>query len=87
MVIVILEKRYWLWRVADNEGTALDFLIQSLRDAKAGKKLMRRLLKKQKLPSALIMTDKPQSYHAAFRDLSLTADHADNKRANNKVEN
>ena len=47
MVIVIRRKRYWLWRAVDNEGEVLDFLVQSRRNTKAAKKLMRKLLKKQ----------------------------------------
>jgi len=47
MVIVIRGKRHWLWRAVDNEGEGLDFLVQSKRDAKAAKKLVRKLLKKQ----------------------------------------
>jgi putative transposase len=44
MVIVIQRKRYWLWRAVDNEGEVLDFLVQRKRDAKAAKKLMKKLL-------------------------------------------
>jgi len=87
MVIVIRGKRHWLWRAVDNEGTVLDFLVQSRRNTKAAKKLMCSLLKKQKMVPALIVTDKLKSYHAAFRGLGLTADHVDNKRANNRAEN
>ena len=87
MVIVIRGKRHWLWRAVDNEGTLLDFLVQSRRDTKAAKKLMKGLLKKQKILPTLIVTDKLRSYHAAFRELRLTADHVDDKRANNRAEN
>jgi len=87
MVIVIRGKRYWLWRAVDNEGMVLDFLVQSRRDTKAAKKLMKSLLRKQKTLPTLIVTDKLRSYHAAFRELGLTADHVDNKRANNRAEN
>jgi len=87
MVIVIRGRRYWLWRAVDNEGTVLDFLVQSRRDTKAAKKLMKSLLKKQKMLPSLIVTDKLRSYHATFRELGLTADHIDNKRANNRAEN
>ena len=87
MVIVIRGKRHWLWRAVDNEGTVLDFLVQSRRNTKAAKKLMCSLLKKQKMVPALIVTDKLKSYHAVFRELGLTADHVDNKRANNRAEN
>ncbi len=43
MVIVIQRKRYWLWRAVDNEGEVLDFLVQSRRNTKAAKKLMKTL--------------------------------------------
>ncbi len=46
MVIVIRRKRTWLWRAVDNEGEALDFLVQRRRDAKAARRLMEELLKK-----------------------------------------
>lgn len=87
MVIVIRRKRYWLWRAVDNEGTVLDFLVQSRRNTKAAKKLMKSLLKKQKMRPSLIVTDKLRSYHAAFREIGLVAKHIDNKCANNRAEN
>ena len=87
MVIVIRGRRHWLWRAVDNEGEVLDFLVQSSRSAKAALKLMRRLLKKQGWAPTRITTDKLRSYHVAFRTLGLTAEHIDNKRANNRAEN
>ncbi len=87
MVIVIRGRRHWLWRAVDNEGEVLDFLVQSKRDAKAALKLMRKLLKKQGWAPTRITTDKLKSYHVAIRILGLTAEHIDNKRANNRAEN
>jgi transposase-like protein len=87
MVIVIRGRRHWLWRAVDNEGEVLDFLVQSNRNAKAASKLMRKLLKKQGRTPTRITTDKLRSYHVAFRTLGLTAEHIDNKRANNRAEN
>ncbi len=58
MVIVIRKKRHWLWRAVDNEGEVLDFLVQSKRDAKAAKRLVRKLLKKQGWAPARMITDK-----------------------------
>ena len=87
MVIVIRGRRHWLWRAVDNEGEVPNFLTQSKRNAKAALKLMRKLLKKQgRVPSRLV-TDKLRSYHVAIRILGLTAEHIDNKRANNRAEN
>jgi transposase-like protein len=87
MVIVIRRRRHWLWRAVDNEGEVLEFLVQSKRNAKAALKLMRKLLKKQGWAPTRITTDKLRSYHVAFRALGLTAEHIDDKRANNRAEN
>ena len=48
---------------------------------------MRKLLKKQGVIPTRIVTDKLRSYHVAFRSIGLTAEHIDNKRANNRAEN
>jgi len=83
MVIVIRGRRHWLWRAVDNEGEVLDFLVQSKRNAKAALKL----LKKHGWVPTRITTDRPRSYHVAIQTLGLTAEHIDNKRANNRAEN
>ena len=87
MVIVIRRKRYWLWRAVDHEGEVLDFLVQSRRNTKAAKKLMKKLLKKQGFAPSWVVTDKLRSYPSAFRALGLTAEHVHRHRANNRAEN
>lgn len=87
MVIVIQRKRYWLWRAVDNEGEALDFLVQSKRDAKAAGKPMTKLLKKQGFAPTRIVTDKLRSYPVAFRAIGIVAEHDRGLRANNRAEN
>ncbi len=87
MVIVIQRKRYWLWRAVDNEGEVLDFLVQRKRDAKAAKKLMKKLLKKHGFAPSRIVTDKIQSYSSAFRAIGLMAEHDRGSRANDRAEN
>ncbi len=87
MVIVIRRKRYWLWRAVDNEGEVLDFLVQRRRDAKAARKLMKKLLKKQGFAPTGIVTDKLRSYPSAFRAIGLAAEHDRGLRANNRAEN
>jgi transposase-like protein len=87
MVIVIRRKRYWLWRAVDNEGEVLDFLVQSRRNAKAAKKLMKKLLKKHGFAPSRVVTDRLRSYPAAFRAIGLVADHDRGLRANNRAEN
>jgi putative transposase len=61
LVIVIQLKRYWLWRAVDNEGEVLDYLVQRRRDAKAAKKLMKKLLKKLGFAPSRVVTDKLRS--------------------------
>jgi transposase-like protein len=87
MVIFMQRKRYWLWRAVDNEGEVLDFLVQRRRDAKAAKKLMKKLLKKQGFSPSRIVTDKLRSYPSAFRAIGLVAEHDRGLRANNRAEN
>lgn len=87
MIIVIRGKRHLLWRAVDNEGEVIDFLVHPKRNARAALKLMRKLLKKQGWAPTRIVTDRLRSYHVAFRNLGLTAEHVDNKRANNRAEN
>jgi putative transposase len=87
MVVKINGKRYWLWRAVDNEGEVLDFLVQTRRNAKTAKKLMKKLLKKQGFAPTRIVTDKLRSYRVAFRSLGLTAVHDRGLRANNRAEN
>jgi len=42
----IYGETYYLWRAVDQEGTVLDVLVQSRRNAAAAKRLMRKLMKK-----------------------------------------
>jgi len=83
MMIVIRGCRHWLWRAVDNEGEVLDFFVQSKRNARAALKLLRKLLKKHGWAPTRITTDSLRSYHVAIRTLGLTAEHIDNKRAEN----
>jgi len=71
MVVVIQQKRYWLWRAVYNEGEVLDFLVQSRRGAKAARKLMRKLLKKHGFAPSRVVTDKLRSYSSASRVIGL----------------
>jgi len=50
VVITISGVRHWLWRALDKTGMVLDILVQSRRDTRAAKRLLRKLLKKQTRP-------------------------------------
>ena len=47
MAVMIVGRRFWLWRAVDDEGEVLDLLVQRRRDEAAAVKLMGRLIKKQ----------------------------------------
>jgi putative transposase len=75
--------KHWLWRAVDQTGVVLDVLIQSRRDKRAAKRLLRKLLKKQmRLPRVLI-TDKLASYGAAKREIMPGIEHRQHKGLNN----
>ena len=76
----------YLWRTIDQNGKALDILVQARRDKRAALKLMRKLLKKHGFAPRTIVTDKWRAYAAAFRDLGLNARHHQAKWKNNRIE-
>jgi len=47
LVVAIAGTKHWLWRAVDHDGFVLDVLVQSRRNAKAARRLMRKLLKGQ----------------------------------------
>jgi putative transposase len=58
VVITIAGKRHYLWRAVDQDGFVLNVLVQSRRDRKAAKRLMRKLLKKHAVAPRVMITDK-----------------------------
>src|SRR4030095_4338003 len=46
MVVTIAGKKHYLWRAVDQDGFVLEALVQSRRNTKAAKRLLRKLLKK-----------------------------------------
>src|SRR5215210_5069934 len=87
MFVRVGGKQMYLWRAVDAEGEVLDVLLQPKRDTKAARKLMRKLLKRQKMAPDEWVTDKNPAYGAALWDLKLTrAPHPRRKRANNRAE-
>ena len=56
VVLKIAGKKHYLWRAVDQHGVVLDVLVQSRRDKKAAKRLLRKLLKRQcRAPRVMIM--------------------------------
>jgi putative transposase len=65
----------------------LDILVQSRRNAKAAKRLLRKLLKKQGVAPRVMITDKLASYAAAKREVMPGVEHRQHKGLNNRAEN
>lgn len=77
VVISIGGKKHWLWRAVDQDGFVLDVLVQSRRNTKAAKRLMRKLLKGQgQAPVG-----------AAKREIMPGVEHCSHKGLNNRAEN
>ena len=55
--IKIAGRKHWLWRAVDQDGIVLDVLVQSRRDKKAAKRLLRKLLKRQGRAPRVLVTE------------------------------
>jgi putative transposase len=78
---------HYLWRAVDQDGTALDILVQSKRDKKAARKFFRRLLKTLRCVPRALITDKLRSYSAAKAEVLPGVEHLQQKYQNNRAEN
>lgn len=86
-VVSIRGKKHWLWRAVDQDGFVLEVLVQSRRNAKAAKRLMRKLLKGQGHAPRVLITDQLRSYDAAKREIMLAVEQRSHKGLNNRAEN
>jgi putative transposase len=87
VVISIAGQKHWLWRAVDQHGIVLDILVQSRRNAKAAKRLLRKLLKKQGIAPRVMITDKLASYGEAKREIMPGVEHRQHRGLNNRAEN
>jgi putative transposase len=87
VVIKIAGVKHWLWRAVDQAGMVLDVLVQSRRDKRAARRLLRKLLKRQCRVPRVMITDKLASYGAAKQGLMPGAEHRRHKGLNNRAEN
>ena len=70
VVVKISGRKFWLWRAVDQNGLVLDEILQSKRNTRAAKRLLRRLMKQHGLVPKRIITDKLRSYGAAKREIA-----------------
>jgi putative transposase len=85
--IKINGKTHYLWRAVDQDGTVLDILVTSRRDAKAATRFFRKLLKGLEYVPRVLVTDKLGSYQAARRNVLASVEHRQSKYLNNRAEN
>ncbi len=85
-MISIAGRKHWLWRAVDQHGLVLDILVQSRRDTKAAKRLVRMLLKRQGVAPRVMITDKLASYAAAKRTVMPGVEHRQHRGWNNRAE-
>jgi putative transposase len=86
-VISIAGEKHWLWRAVDQDGYVLDEIVQTRRDTKAARRLLRRLLKKQGCPPRRMISDKLGSYAVAHRQIMPAVEHRSHKGLNNRAQN
>ena len=86
VAISIAGRKHWLWRAVDQDGYVLDEIVQNRRNAKAAKRLLTRLLKKQGVAPKRMITDKLRSYGAA-KQVMPDVEHRSHKGLNNRAEN
>ena len=87
VVIIIQGRKHWLWRAVDQDGFVVDVLVQNRRNARAAKRLMRKLLKVQGRSPRVMITDKLRSYGAAKQEIMPGVEHRSHKGLNNRAEN
>ena len=69
VVVVISGRKFWLWRGFDQDSTVLEGILQSRRNKRAAKRLLRSLIKRFRLPKRIVI-DKLRSYGAAKREVA-----------------
>ena len=79
--------QHYLWRAVDQDGVALDILVQARRDAQAAKRFFKRLLTGLQYEPRVIVTDKLRSYGVAQRQLLPGVEHRQSRYLNNRAEN
>ena len=86
VVLTIKGKHHYLWRAVDQDGHALDVLVQSRRNRQAAKRFFRKLLKGLRYAPRVLITDKLKSYAAAKVQIMPGVEHRQHKGLNNRAE-
>ena len=84
--VKIQGRQQYLWRAVDEDGDAIDVLVQSRRNRLAALRFFRKLLKGQGCVPRRLITDKLRSYPAACRTVMPSVVHCTDRYANNRAE-
>ena len=84
--VKIQGRQQYLWRAVDEDGDAIDVLVQSRRNRRAALRFFRKLLKGQSCVPRRLITDKLRSYPAACRTVMPSVVHCTDRYANNRAE-
>jgi DDE domain len=87
VVSTIAGKTHWPWQAVKQDDLVPDMLVQGRRDKKAAKRLLSKLLRKQKRAPGVLITEKPKSYAAAKRKIMPGVVHRQHKGLNNGAGN
>ncbi len=87
MLLKINGKRHWLWRAVDQNGVALDILVQQRRDQNAAERFVRQVVDGVGYEPRVVITDKLASYPPAIRRVLSNSEHRRHKRLNDRAEN
>ena len=86
LFVKIQGRQQYLWRAVDEDGDAIDSLVQSRRNRRAAIRFFRKLLKSQGCVPRRLITDKLRSYPAAHRTVMPSVVHCTDQYANNRAE-
>jgi len=80
-------KRVYLWRAVDQDGQAIDVLVQEKRDSFAAKRFIKKVRKSIQQPISKVVTDKLKSYIKPIKTLISSTPHITQQYTNNRAEN
>jgi len=86
LFVTIRGQRQYLWRAVDQDGDAIDILVQPRRDQCAAERFFHRLLKGQGSKPWRLVTNKLRSYGVAHRTIMPSVIHDTERYANNRAE-
>ena len=79
-------RQQYLWRAVDEDGDAIDILVQSRRNRGATTRFFRKLLKGQGREPRRLISAKLRSYAAAHRTVMPSVTHSTRQYENNRAE-